>query len=167
MFYNKFFFIVSCSVIEVIIEEPSCTGSSESIQVFKHFNWWSSQSSLYKTVEIKVLDSPVVTVVSDFRNHLSCSSLYFLYLFYFINISPYMRGPELHACSRCGRTRDLCNWRISSLFLYLKLRAMNPSTLLSVSQLFSVCFGHLRSLVMMIPRSSYWSVVGNCWLNSL
>ena len=35
MFYNKFCSIVSCSVIKVIIEEPSCTGSSELIQVFK------------------------------------------------------------------------------------------------------------------------------------
>ena len=55
------------------------------------------------------------------------------------------------ACSRCGQTRDLYNGRISSLFLYLKLRAINPSTLLAVLQLFSVCFCHLRSLVMMIP----------------
>ena len=51
------------------------------------------------------------------------------------------------ACSRCGRTRDLDNERISSFFLYLKLRAMNPSTLLAVLQLFSICFCHLWSLV--------------------
>ena len=38
MFYIKFCSIVSCSVIEVIIEEPYCTGSSKFIQVFKHFN---------------------------------------------------------------------------------------------------------------------------------
>ena len=85
MFYNKFCSIVSCSVIKVIIEEPSCTGSSELIQVFKHFNYLSSQSSLYKADEIKVLDSLVVAVVSDFRNHLCCS---YLYPFYFINVSP-------------------------------------------------------------------------------
>ena len=42
------------------------------------------------------------------------------------------------ACSRCGRTRDLYNGRISSLFLYLKLLAMNPITLFAVLQLFSV-----------------------------
>ena len=60
MFHNKFCSIVSCSVIKDIIEEPSCTSSSESIQVFKHFNWLSSQSSLYKADEIKVLDSLVV-----------------------------------------------------------------------------------------------------------
>ena len=44
---------------------------------------------------------------------------------------------------------------------------MNPSTLLAVLQLLSVCFCHLRSLVMIIPRSSCWSVVGNCWLDML
>ena len=38
MLYNKFCSIVSYSVIKVVIVEPSCTGSSESIQVFKHFN---------------------------------------------------------------------------------------------------------------------------------
>ena len=82
MFYNKFCSIVSCSIIKVIIEELSCAGSSESIQVFKHFNYLSSQSFLYKADEIKVLDSLVVAAVSNFRNHLCCSSLY---LFYFIN----------------------------------------------------------------------------------
>ena len=41
---------------------------------------------------------------------------------------------------------------------------MNPSALLTVLQLFSVCCCHLRSLVMMIPRSRCWSVTGNCWL---
>ena len=85
MFYNKFCSIVCYSVIKVIIDEPSCTGRSEFIQVFKHFNYLSSQSSLYKADEIKVLDSMVVAVVSDFRNDLCCSSLY---LFYFINVSP-------------------------------------------------------------------------------
>ena len=40
MYWNvsqKFYFIDSYSVIKVIIEEPSGTGSSESILVFKHF----------------------------------------------------------------------------------------------------------------------------------
>ena len=85
MFYNKFCSIVSCSVIKIIIEEPSCTGCRESIQVFKHFNKLSSQSSFYKADEIKVLDSLVVAVVSNFRNHHCCSSLYLLH---FINVSP-------------------------------------------------------------------------------
>ena len=44
------------------------------------------------------------------------------------------------ACSKCGWTRDLYNGRISSFFLYLKLRAINPSTLLAVLQLFSFFF---------------------------
>ena len=49
------------------------------------------------------------------------------------------------ACSRCEPTRDLYNGRISSLLLYLKLRAMNPRTLLAVLQPFSVYLCHLRS----------------------
>ena len=123
MFYIKFCSIVSCSVIKVVIEEPSCTGSTELIQVFKHFNLLSAQSSLHKDDEIKVLDSLVVAVVSDFRNHLCCSSRYLLH---FINVPPQMWDQNCTACSRFGRTRDLYNGRISSLFLYLKLRAMNP-----------------------------------------
>ena len=43
-----------------------------------------------------------------------------------------MWGPELHCMFEMWRTRDLYNGRISSLFLYLKLPAMNPSTLLAV-----------------------------------
>ena len=35
MFYNKYCSIVSCSLIKVIIEEPSCTGLSESIQLLQ------------------------------------------------------------------------------------------------------------------------------------
>ena len=123
----------------------------------------SLQSSLYKADEIKVLNSLVVTVFSDFRNHLCCSSLY---LFYFINVSSSKWGPNLHCMIECGRTRDLHNGRISSVFLYLKLREMKTSTRLAVSQLFSVCFCHLMYLVM-IPRSRCWFVVGNRWLDML
>ena len=36
---------------------------------------------------------------------------------------------------------------------------MNLNTLLAVLQLFPVCFGHLKYLVMMTPRSRCWSVV--------
>ena len=100
----------------------------------------------------------MVAVVSDFRNHLCCSSLY---LSYFINVSLSMWGRELH-----WQTRDLCNGRISSLFLYLKLRTMNQSTLLAVLQLLSVWFCHLRSLVT-VPWSYWWSVVVNGWLDML
>ena len=39
MFYNKFCSIVSCSIIKVIIEEYSCTGSSELISVFNPVSW--------------------------------------------------------------------------------------------------------------------------------
>ena len=84
---------------------------------------------------MKVLDSLVVAVVSDFRNHLCCSSLYFFYL---INVSPKCGDQNCTACSIFGGTRDLYNGRIGSLFMYLKLRAINPSILLAVLQLFSV-----------------------------
>ena len=103
---------------------------------------------MYEADEIKFRDSLVVAVVSDFSNQLYCSSLYLLH---FINVSLKCGDPNCTACSRCVRTRDFYNERISSLFLYLKLRAMNPNTLLAVLQLFSVCICHLRSLLMMIP----------------
>ena len=67
------------------------------------------------------------------------------------------------AHSRCGQTSDLYWGRIISLFLYLKLRAMNTSTMFAVLQLFSVCFFYM----MMIPRSLCWSAVSNCWLDIL
>ena len=55
---------VSCSVIQVIIEGPSCTDCSESVQVFKNFNQLSSQSSLYKADEFQVIQA--LAVVFDF-----------------------------------------------------------------------------------------------------
>ena len=58
----------------------------------------------------------------------------------------------LHVRDVDGLGINLYNGRICSLFLYLKFLAMNPSTLLAVLKLFSVCFCHLRSLVM-IPIS--------------
>ena len=153
MFYNKFFSIVFCSVIKIIIEEPSCTGKSKFIQVFKHFNYLSSPSPLYKADEIKVLDSLVVAVVSDFRTHLCCSNA-LLCIFSILSISCLECGDQnCTACSRCVRARDLYNGRISSLILYVKLQTINHSTLSAVMQLFSVCFCHLRALVTMIHRS--------------
>ena len=139
MFYNKFCSIVSCSVISAIIEEPTCTDSSESIQLFKHFNWLSSQSSLYKADEIKILDSLVVSCGFWFQEtsllHFSVSFLFYQWIS--LNV-----GTRIFytACSRWGWTMDLYNGRISSLFMCMKLWAMNPSTLLAVLQLFSVCF---------------------------
>ena len=44
----------------------------------------------------------------------------------------------------------------------VEVAAMNPSTLFAVSQLYSVCFCHLRSLVIVIPRSRCSSVVTSC-----
>ena len=92
-----------------------------------------------------------------------------LCIFSILSMSRHKSGYQnCTACSRCGQTRDLYNGRIISIFVYLKFRAMNPSTLFVVfAAFFSVCFCHLRSLVMMIPRSSFWSVEGNCWLDML
>ena len=59
-------------------------------------------------------------------------------------------AQDCTVCSRCGRTKGLYNRRISSLFLYLKLREMNPCTLLVVLLIFSVCFGHLFQIPLLI-----------------
>ena len=152
MFYDKFCSIVSCSIINVIIEEPSDTGSNKFIQVFKHsISCPLSLLFLYKADEIKFLDSLVVAVFLTSGIIFCCSSLY---LFYFYQCLVLNKGTRIALHVRdVDEHRDLYNGRISSLFLYLKLRTMNPSTLLAVLQLFSVCFCHLRSLVMMIPRS--------------
>ena len=71
MFHNMFFYIVSCCVITVIIEELICTAWGEFIKVFKHLN------TLIR-YDFKMI------VVYDFKNHISCFSLY---IFYFINVS--------------------------------------------------------------------------------
>ena len=75
-------------------------------------------------------------------------------------VTEHFANPNCTAYSRCERTRDLWSGSIISLFLYLKSPAMNPSSLLAVLQLFSVCCCHLRSLVIMIPRSLCCSVTG-------
>ena len=95
---------------------------------------------MYKYDEIKFLDSLVVAVDSDFRNHICCSSLYLS-----ISSMSCLKCGEQNctACLRCMRSRNLYNGRISSLFLHLKLQAMNPSTLLAALQFFSVCFWHI------------------------
>ena len=64
------------SVIEVIIEEPSCTSGGVSGQVFKYFKLLSSQSSLRKVDKFQVLESYAVAVFSDFLNHICFSTLY-------------------------------------------------------------------------------------------
>ena len=100
MFYNKFCSIVSCSVIKAIIEEPSCTGCSELIQIFKYFNSLSSQSYLHKAGEIKVLDSLVVAVVL-------VSGIIFVALrcfFSILSMSRFKCGDQnCTACLRCGK----------------------------------------------------------------
>ena len=142
MFQNKFFSMVSCSAIKVIIEEPTCSGSCESIQVLKNFNQFSSQFSLYQTDEIKVLDSLVVfrfifyfyyyyyyyykknAVVSDFSNLLLFSVPFLFYQCLVLNV-----GARISLHNRAvDELWDLYSGRISSLFLYIKLWAMNLST---------------------------------------
>ena len=70
----------------------------------------------------------------------------------------------------CVSTRTLCILEIESkrdlycgsmiyLFLYFKLRAINRNIQLAV-WLSSIGFCHLKSLVMMTPRSRSWSVFG-------
>ena len=149
MFYDKFCSIVSCSVIKVIIDVPSCTGCSESIQVFNTsiicplsllctrlmrsrswICWWKLLFLISGIIFVALLCIFSILLMS-------CLKFW---------------DQNCTACSTCGWTRDLYNGRISSLFLYLKLWIMNPSTLLAVLQLISVCFYHFRSLVMMIPR---------------
>ena len=101
MFYNKFCSIVSCSVNKAIIEEPSCTGCSELIQIFKHFISLSSQSYLHKAGEIQVLgDSLVVAVVL-------VSGIIFVALpcfFSILSMSRFKCGDQnCTACLRCGK----------------------------------------------------------------
>ena len=116
MFNNKFRSIFSCSIIKVIIEDPSCTGSSESIQVFRQFNYLSLQSSLYKAYKIKVLDSLVVAVVS----YSGIIIVACLCTFYILSMSRLKSGDQnCTAYLRGGRTKDLNNGKIRSLFLYL------------------------------------------------
>ena len=79
---------------------------------------------------MKVLDSLVVAVVSDFRKHLCWSSNFSILRNCTRNCTTY---------SRCRRTRDLYCGNISSLFLYLKLRAMNISTLFVMVIWLKVC----------------------------
>ena len=57
-----------------------------------------------------------------------------LWIFYILSI-PRLKCVDQNrtVCSRRGRTKDLYNEMICSLFLYLKLRAINPCTLFAVA----------------------------------
>ena len=70
-------------------------------------------------------------MLSDIRNHLCYSSLY---LFYFISVETRI---ALHIRDVDGQ--GICSWRIRSLFLSRKLRAISLRTLLAVLQLAFLC----------------------------
>ena len=129
MFYDKFCSIFSCFVIKVIIEEPFCSCSSEPIRVFNQFNYLSSQSPLYKADEIKVLDSLMVAAVSDFRNNSCCSSLH---IFSILSMSLLNVGIRIALHVRDVGGVGICIMEGLVYVLYLKLLAMNPSTLLAI-----------------------------------
>ena len=95
-----------------------------------------------------------------------------------------MWGPELYCVFQVWTDKRFVEWQHHNSVLYLKLRAMNPSTLLAVLQLFSVCCCHLRTLVMVSLLFNYWqllvghgvvainivvsrccSITGNSWLD--
>ena len=73
------------------------------------------------------------------KQHLSPTQL-FSVSFVFYQGLVFNVGTIITLHVRDGRARDLYNGRISSLLMYLKLRALNPSILLDVLQLLSVCF---------------------------
>ena len=58
--------------------------------------------------------------------------------------------------------KGFVEWEHEFSALVVEVAAMNPSTLFAVLQLFSVCFCHLRSLVIVIPRSLFlWTMMDN------
>ena len=64
-----------------------------------------------------------------------------------------------------GSDKGFVEWEHEFCALVVEVPAMNRSTLLAVLQLFLVCFCHLRSLFIVIPRSRCSSVVINYWLD--
>ena len=114
--------------------------------------------------EIKVLDSLVVAVVSDFRNHLCCFSVSFLFYQCLVlnlraRIALHVRDVGwLGICIMAGSVLCFCTWNCGQWTQVLRW---------PFCSFFSVCCCHLRSLVRMIPRSRCLSVVGNCWSDML
>ena len=115
-------------------------------KTFSHWLWWISSG-------IKTLQLIRFRCSFWFFNHLCYPSRYH---FNFINVSSFKCVGQVCAeYSRCGQRGDLCRRRIISLFLYSKLRQINPSTLLTVLKLYFDGFYHLRSSVMIVL---YWYV---------
>ena len=73
-----------------------------------------------------------------------------------------MWWPEMDCIFQVGSDKGFIEWEHEFCALVVKFRAMNISTLLAVLQLFSVCFCHLRSLFIVIPRSRCSSVAVSC-----
>ena len=71
---------LNCSVIHDIIQEHSCAGCGEFVQVFVHLNKLCSEQ---KADAFQVLEPTAVAMAFDFWNYLCC---YLLYFFFFINI---------------------------------------------------------------------------------
>ena len=83
---------------------------------------------MYKADDIKVLDSLVVAVVSDFRNHLCLSSLYL----FFINISSLALGPELYRIFEMWTDKGFVFLDDQFFVLVLEIAVKSSSTLLTV-----------------------------------
>ena len=62
-----------------------------------------------------------------------------------------------------GYDTGLVEWEHEFCALVVEVVGNDPSTLFSVLQLYSVCFCHLRSLVIVIPRSRCSSVGISYW----
>ena len=123
MFYNMFCSIVSCSVIEVLIENPlapavlspftylitsiSCPHSLLCISLMRSrslIRWWLLWFLISGIIFVALLCTFSVLSMSQ----LKCED------------------QNYTAHSRCGWSTDLYSGRISSLFLYLKLWPIDP-----------------------------------------
>ena len=70
----------------------------------------------------------MLAVVFDFRNHLCC----LFCIFSILSMSRLKCGDHnCTACSRCGRTGDLYNGRISSLFFVPEISGNEPQYFIS------------------------------------
>ena len=86
--------------------------------------------------------------------HFCSFSLYSLHFIYVTRTGLYIPGEV---------GLGILEWEHEFCALVVEVSAKNPSILLAVLQLFSVCFCHLRSLVIVISKSRYSSVAVSCW----
>ena len=74
-----------------------------------------------------------------------------------------MWRPELDCIFQVESEKGLVEWEHEFCALVVEVAGNESySTLFAVLQLFSVCFCHLRSLVIVIPRSCCSSVAISC-----